>query len=255
MEVLIIEDEIKTAKALAKLITAADPDARIAGSLQRVESAVKFLGAAPPPDLIFMDVQLADGLCFEIFKRIDVAVPVIFCTAFNEYTMEAFKANGVDYILKPFSPDTIKEALEKVRRLQNFFQRPGRDVAGLSRLIEQLQPRTFKQSFLVFSQQKYQTIPTETAAYFHIRNETTMLVNMEGKEYPLTQPLEEVQAQLDPQEFFRLNRQYLVAFRAIKAVEHYFARKLSVQLKVPVAEKMLVGKDKASVFLNWLAER
>lgn len=255
MEILIIEDELKTARALSRLIVAAEPESRIAGTIQSVDGAVRFLHENTMPDLIFMDVQLADGLCFEIFKQVNIDVPVVFCTAFDQYMMDAFKANGVDYVLKPFSQETIKSALAKIHRLQNFFQRNISPSSEVSRLMEQLKPRSFKKSFLVFSRQKYHNLPTEQAAYFYIRNETTMLVTLEAQEFPLTQTLEKVQNQLANEDFFRLNRQYLIAFKAIKEVEHYFARKLSVQLKVPTTEKLLVGKDKATQFLTWLDKR
>lgn len=254
MEILIIEDELKTARALSMLIMAAEPHNHIVETIQSVQSAVNFLQKTKP-DLIFMDVQLADGLCFEIFNRVQVDMPVIFCTAFDDYMMEAFKANGIDYVLKPFSAETITAALSKVRNLKNFFQQAGNNSENLSQLIEKLQPRSFKKSFLVVSQQKYQTISTDTIAYFYIRNETTTIITMDGQQYQLNQALEEVQRQLDENDFFRLNRQYLIAFRAVKEVEHYFARKLCITLKVETDEKLLVGKDKTTLFLSWLDNR
>jgi two-component system, LytTR family, response regulator LytT len=255
MDVLIIEDELKTARALGRLITAAQPECRIVKIIQSVQAAVVYLQEAPLPELIFMDVQLADGLCFEIFNLVEVKVPVVFCTAFNEYMMEAFKANGVDYILKPFSEETIAAALLKVRSLKSFFQQAVNPSAILAQVLEKLQPRNFKKSFLVFSKQKYQTINTSDVAYFYVRNEITTLVTMEGQQYALSQSLEEVQHQVDAHDFFRLNRQYLIAFGAIKEVEHYFARKLSISLKVPTDENLLVGKDKVTLFLAWLDQR
>ncbi len=255
MEILIIEDELKTARALAKLITAAEPESDIINTIQSIQSTVDFLNGPIKPDLIFMDVQLADGLCFEIFNRVQVSVPVIFCTAFNDYMMEAFKANGVDYVLKPFSAETITMALAKVSNLKNFFQQAGNTSENISQLIERLQPRSFKKSFLVMSKQKYYTISTDTIAYFYIRNETTTIVTMDGQQYQVDQALEEVQRQLDEHDFFRLNRQYLIAFSAIKEVEQYFARKLSITLKVATDEKLLVGKDKTTLFLAWLDNR
>lgn len=255
MEILIIEDELKTARALAKLIQTAGPENRIAATIQSVEGAVDFIGRSVSPDLIFMDVQLADDLCFEIFKQVTIDVPVVFCTAFNQYITEAFKANGVDYVLKPFSLETIAAALTKVQRLQNFFQRNNKTTQELLRLMEQLQPRVDKKAFLTFSHQKYKTVPTEQVAYFYIRNEMVLLVTMDGQEYPLTQTLEEIQHQLNQHDFFRVNRQYLIAFRAIREVEHYYARKLSVHMKVPIEERLLVGKDKTTIFLKWLSER
>jgi DNA-binding LytR/AlgR family response regulator len=254
MEILIIEDELKTARALAKLITAAEPKSRISNTIQSVQSAVDYLQTSKP-DLIFMDVQLADGLCFEIFNRVQINVPVIFCTAFDDYMMQAFKANGVDYVLKPFSSEKIAMALLKVRNLKNFFQQAGNSPANLSQLIATLQPRSFKKSFLVNSRQKYQAISTETIAYFYIRHESTVIVTLDGQKYQVAKPLEEIQRQLDEHEFFRLNRQYLIAFKAIKEVEQYFARKLHITLKVPTDEKLLVGKDKTTLFLSWLDDR
>ncbi|MFB9845452.1 LytR/AlgR family response regulator transcription factor [Mucilaginibacter ginsenosidivorans] len=255
MEILIIEDELKTARALARLITAANAENRIIKFIQSVRSAADFLREGKKPDLIFMDVQLADGLCFEIFNRVQVDVPVIFCTAFDEYMMQAFKANGVDYVLKPFSAETISAALAKVRNLKNFFQQAGNTSANLSQLIEKLQPRSFRKYFLVTSRHKYHTIGTDAVAYFYIRNESTTLVTLDGQQYQVAQSLEEVQRQLDEHDFFRLNRQYLIAFSAIKEVEHYFARKLHITLIVPTDEKLLVGKDKTKIFLSWLGDR
>jgi len=254
MEILIIEDELKTARALARLIAAAEPKCRISDTIQSVQSAVEVLQTTKP-DLIFMDVQLADGLCFEIFNRIEVNIPVIFCTAFDDYMMQAFKANGVDYILKPFSPEMIANALLKVRNFKNFFQHSGNSPGNISQLIGNLYPRSFKKSFLVINRQKYHTISTETIAYFYVRHESTFIVTLDGQKYPVTKPLEEIQRQLDEHDFFRLNRQYLIAFRAIKEVEQYFARKLHITLKVSTDEKLLVGKDKTTLFLSWLDDR
>ena len=254
MEILIVEDELKTAKALGHLITEIEPGSQIVALIQSVEGAVSFLQDNPAPDLIFMDVQLADGLCFEIFKAVRIASPIVFCTAYDAYALEAFKANGIDYVLKPFSGEGIAAAIGKVHQLKNFFQTHSSDIALMKQLLSSLGQRG-KKGFLVFKQQKYQTVPTEQIAFFYIRNDKAMIMTLDAQEFPLTQSLDEVHQQLDPKDFFRLNRQYLISFNAIKHVEHYFARKLNVHMRVSTPEKLLVGKDKSTLFLNWLSSR
>jgi two-component system response regulator LytT len=255
MRILLIEDEIKTAQALARLITAIKPDATILSAIQSVQTAISYLLANPAPDLIFMDVQLADGLCLEIFKEVAVTSPVVFCTAYDEYALEAFKTNGVAYILKPFSKESIEAAFAKIEQLEQAFKTEGASADSIAALVKKLGASKYKTSFLVFMANKYVTIDTNSIAYFYIRNETPTLVTLEQQEYPLAQSLDEVSQQLDPQQFFRINRQYLVSFLAVKEVEHYFARKLWVKLAVATTEKILVGKDKTTAFLTWLDKR
>ncbi|GAA0541917.1 LytR/AlgR family response regulator transcription factor [Chitinophaga japonensis] len=255
MTILIIEDEVKTAKALERLILSVRPDAEIVGVIQSVQTAVKYLSGNPQPALIFMDIQLSDGLCFGIFSAVKVEAPVIFCTAYDEYAIEAFKANGIDYILKPFSQDTLAAAFEKVRRFENYFQAAKPQAPDISVLLQLAGQSGGKKSFLVFSNNKYLTVPTDNIAYFYIRHEATTIVTFDREEYPIQPSLEEVHNQLPPRQFFRINRQYLVNFSAVKEVEHYFARKLLVHLKVPTGDELLIGKDKTTAFLAWLEER
>jgi DNA-binding LytR/AlgR family response regulator len=253
MQILIVEDELKAARSLAAMLGKLRPAATIVAQLQSVERAVDYLTHQPPPDLIFMDVQLADGLCFEIFKTVKIACPVIFCTAFGEYTLEAIKANGVDYILKPYSTDDLQAALQRVDDLRNFFQQSNTTV--LDNVLKKISQPEGKRSFLVFKHNKYTTIPTDQIAHFSIRHEATHLTTFQGQEYTLDQSLDQVQAAVAPQQFYRLNRQYLVNFSAIKTVEHYFSRKLVVDLTMPTTGKLLVGKEKTTAFLKWLEER
>jgi two-component system response regulator LytT len=254
MNIIIIEDELKTARALAKLITEIKPGAKVAASIQSIETAVKYL-SENTPDLIFMDIQLADGLCFEIFKQVQVTSPVVFCTAYDEYAITAFKSNGVDYILKPFSKETITAGFEKVDLLTNFFQKDQSSLPDIAALISSMTDRGSKKSFLVFKQNKYISIATDQIAFFYIRNDTPTIVTFKEEEYGISQSLDEVYNQLLPSGFFRLNRQYLVGFKAVKEVEHYFGRKLFVKLTIPTPEKLLIGKDKTTAFLSWLENR
>lgn len=255
MNILVIEDELKTARALIKLIATIMPDSIIHGPLQKVTSSVDYLAQHPTPDLIFMDIQLSDGLSFDIFQRIEVKSPVIFCTAFDEYALDAFKANGVDYILKPFATESLRSTFDKIDRLGLGKTTTTSDLSLIAQLLQAHQPDAGKQSFLVFKNAKYQTIAIDRIAYFFVKNETTTIATFQNEFFSLDQSLDETTSQLDSRSFFRVNRQYLIAFRAIKEVEHFFARKLIVKLAVPTDEKLLVGKDKTTLFLNWLDNR
>ncbi|MBW8683351.1 LytR/AlgR family response regulator transcription factor [Chitinophaga rhizophila] len=253
MNILIIEDELKAAASLAALISKIRPEARIVSQLQSIKSSVAYLSEQPPPDLIFMDIQLSDGLCFNIFKAVKIACPVVFCTAFDEYTLEAFKANGVDYVLKPFSKEDIIAAFNKVDELKNFFQQNA--LPQLSDLLARVAAPTGKKNFLVFKNNKYLNIATDTIAYFYIRNEATLIRSFDQQEYSINQSLDQIYNLLSPEQFFRVNRQYLVNFAAIKEVEHYFARKLLVNLTIPTPDKLLINKEKVQIFLTWLENR
>lgn len=253
MKIVIIEDEIKAAKSLANLINKLRPTARIVAQLQSVEAAVDYLANNEQPDLIFMDIQLSDGLSFEIFKQAEIKSPVIFCTAYGEYSMEAIKANGVDYLLKPFSEDDLQKAFEKVESFKNFFQQNTRP--DLDALLSKLGQDEGKKSFLVFKHNKYTTVQTDQIAFIYIRNDSSSIMTFQQQEYALDQSMDQLQSMLSAKQFFRLNRQYLVNFSAIKEVEHYFGRKLFVKLTIPSPEQLLIGKEKSGSFLSWLENR
>ena len=255
MTIVVIEDEIKTAKALGQLILSIRPDAQILSYIQSIDGAVSYLLENDQPDLIFMDIQLADGLCFEIFKNVEVLSPVIFCTAFDDYAIEAFKSNGIDYVLKPFSRESIAQAIKKAGELKNFFQRNKKAMPDFDYLLTRTGENKGKSSFLVFKNNKYQTVLTENIALFCIKNETPTIITFDKTEYQITQSLDEVHKLLSPTQFFRINRQYLINFSAIREAEHYFSRKLILKLTIPTEEKLLVGKEKATAFLSWLENR
>jgi len=255
MTIIVIEDEIKTAKALGQLILSIRPDAQILSYIQSIDGAVSYLLENDQPDLIFMDIQLADGLCFEIFKNVEVLSPVIFCTAFDDYAIEAFKSNGIDYVLKPFSRESIAQAIKKAGELKNFFQRNKKMMPDFEYLLTRTGENKGKSSFLVFKNNKYQTVLTENIALFCIKNETPTIITFDKTEYQITQSLDEVHKLLSPTQFFRINRQNLINFSAIREAEHYFSRKLILKLTIPTEEKLLVGKEKATAFLSWLENR
>lgn len=272
MKIVIIEDEVKTARALAALIVAVEPGAEIVASLQSVRAAVDWFSGGtglagaglaalsggpgvsrPAPDLVFMDIQLADGLCFDIFRETTVNAPVVFCTAYDEYAIEAFKANGIDYILKPFSEVTLSAAFQKVKNFRNHFRE---ERGGEYRhLLQPLITPQGKNSFLVFKDGRYTVVATDDIAFFYIKGELPVLYTFDNKEYFVNQSLDTLESVLPPGKFFRATRQYLVHFSAVREIEHYFSRKLLVHLKVNTPEKLIVSKEKSVAFLHWLDNR
>ncbi len=253
MNIIIIEDEIKAAKSLASLIGKVKLDATITAQIQSIERSVDYLTHNKEHDLIFMDIQLSDGLCFEIFNAVKIHCPIIFCTAYGEYAIDAIKANGIDYIVKPFSEKELQEAFEKVENFKNFFQQNTRP--NFDKLLKTIGLDGGKKSFLVFKNNKYITVQTDQIAFIYIKFTSPSIKTFHGEEYGISQSLDHVQNQLSAKQFFRLNRQYLINFSAIKEVEHYFDRKLLVNLVVSCPEKLLIGKEKSAKFLQWLENR
>lgn len=253
MKIIIIEDEIKAAKSLANLISKLRPATKVMAHLQSIEGAIDYLSHNEMPDLIFMDIQLSDGLCFEIFKAVKIHCPIVFCTAYGEYTMDAIKANGIDYLLKPFSKEDLNDAFEKVDNFKNFFQQ--NTQPDLDGLLKRIGLDEGKKSFLVFKNNKYTTIQTDQIAFIYIRNDSSTIMTFQEQEYSIVHSMDQIQGMLSPKQFFRLNRQYLINFSAVKEVEHYFDRKLFVKLVIPSPDKLLIGKEKTSNFLSWLENR
>lgn len=253
MKIIVIEDELKAAKSLMDMIAKIRPESTIEAQLESIESAVDYLSTNQEPDLIFMDIQLSDGLSFEIFNTLKINCPIVFCTAYGDYAMEAIKANGIDYLLKPFSKEDLEAAFKKVENFKNFFQQ--NSLSDLDILLKKIAPDDGKKSFLVFKNNKYTTVQTDQVAFIYIRNESSTITTFQGNEYTLGQSLDQIQALLSSKQFFRLNRQYIINFSAVKEVEHYFDRKLFVKLVIPSPEKLIIGKEKTTAFLNWLEHR
>jgi len=251
MRIVIIEDEKLTAANLAETILTAVPDTQITAILSSVQSAVSWFRQNEHPDLIFSDIQLGDGLCFEIFKTASIQAPVIFCTAYDEYALKAFDANGIDYILKPFDKATIEEAFQKYYKLKKTFTGNLANLDHIIQLIENKRKQA-KASVLVYKQDKIIPVRFEDIAIFYIDNEITRLITFDHKTYTINQTMERVE-EISPDDFFRVNRQFLIHHKAIKEASQYFGRKLSLTLTVPFEEKITVSKNKVTGFLNWLS--
>lgn len=290
MNVLILEDELITAEELQHYLREIVPDVQILAVLETVEEAVEYLGGqsappdltrreAAPPDLIFSDIQLADGLSFEVFEQVQVRCPVIFCTAFDEYAMQAFTANGIAYVLKPFDQKAIAASLARFDSFQSHFQdRPV--VAGeptaqpdptplnaarpdaaqpdlnepLQRLLSQLRPAQ-RSTFLVNQRGKYFPVLVDDIAFCYTEHEIVWLQKRSGEKYAVEYTLDELESLLSPVQFYRANRQFIIRFEAVKELEPYFNRKLLVRLLPAPPEPVIISKAKATEFMRWLEQR
>jgi len=249
MKIVIIEDEPHTAQDLASTIKKVAPEAEIMAVLPSVKEATAWFDNNDSPDVIFSDIQLGDGLSFAIFDAIDAGIPVIFCTAYDEYALQAFKAAGIDYILKPFTEKTIAAALAKYHALKDSFTKSIQSYATLEKGISDLKKQS---AVLVHYKDKILPVKLDDIAAFYLRNDLTHLTTFTKEEYFINETLEEAE-RLAGSRFYRVNRQCLLNRKAIKDVSKYFGRKLLVNLNLPFAEKVTVSKVKASHFLAWLA--
>jgi two-component system response regulator LytT len=249
MNVLIIEDELLSAEDLADTIQQIDRGISVAGILHSVKEGIAYLRAPGEIDLIFSDIQLGDGLSFEIFREVRPMQPVIFCTAFDAYAIEAFKNNGLDYILKPFDNAAVAAAIQKYRDWKGFFQT---DYAALAGQLD-MQRQEFT-SILVYQKDKVLPILIQDIALFYIEMEVTRLFSFDKRSYIVSQTLDQLE-KMCGEGFFRANRQYLVNRRAVMGAARYFSRKYAVDLSVEFPEPIVVGKTRTSSFLDWLTQQ
>jgi DNA-binding LytR/AlgR family response regulator len=250
MKIVIIEDEKITADDLAATIKSMEPEAEIVATPGSVKAAISYFQNNIEPDLIFSDVQLGDGLSFDIFKTIKISAPVIFCTAYDEYALNAFKTNSIDYILKPTTSAAIAEALEKYRNLRLTFSSNNLQYKALFDML--LNKETPKSSaVLVHYKDKIMPVKLDDIALFYLETEITYLITLDRKTYTVNKNLEELE-QITGNNFFRANRQCLLNRKTVIDASHYFSRKLSVNISVPFKDKITVSKEKTPQFLNWL---
>jgi len=253
MKIVIIEDELLTAEDLKDVISQAEPAAQIEAILYSVQEAVEYFKTHDQPQLIFSDIQLGDGLSFDIFEEVDIKSPVIFCTAYDEYAIKAFDANGIHYVLKPFSVTKIKEAFEKYHTLKNSFSKVeislDNIIHSLTHNIEPTHKKT--NSILVYYQNRVIPIKVEDIALFYIKNELTYLYTFDQKSYVVNKSLDELQ-QVNEYLFYRANRQFIINRNAVKEASQTMSRKVSIELNLPFDESITISKEKITSFYNWL---
>ncbi|MCF6407066.1 LytTR family DNA-binding domain-containing protein [Chitinophaga filiformis] len=252
MRVVIIEDEVLTAEDLKESIQQLDNTVEVVAVLQSVREAVAYFQRNEMPDLIFSDIQLGDGESFDIYRTVEVSAPVIFCTAYDEYALQAFKTNGIEYILKPFTNASIADAIKKYNNLRRQFTGAGKENPAntIAETVQQHTPQPA--AILVHYKDKIVPVRLENIVLFYIEKETLCLMTFDRQHYYLKKSLEEAE-QLCGSNFFRVNRQFLVNRKAIKDASHYVSRKLCVNLSVPFKEVITISKEKAPQFLAWLS--
>lgn len=249
--VVIVEDETAAAVNLQAVLRKLAPEAEVAAVLESVQESVAWFGSHPMPDLVFMDIHLADGDSFRIFERVEVTAPVIFTTAYDRYALEAFRVNSIDYLLKPISETDVERALGKLRRLTGFERKDYGDrvrtLAAARRPAAQEQ-----QAFLVHVRDKLIPLKREEIAYCYTRDERVTACDMQGRTYQLDKTLETLQAILPEADFFRANRQFIVSRRAVAEISVWFGSRLTLSLAVAVPERIVISKARVPEFKRWL---
>lgn len=248
MNVLIVENEKPAVVGFSRLLKKIDPDIIVVGITETVESTINWLHANPSPDLIFMDIQLDDGLCFELFETVNLSVPVIFTTAYDDYMLSAFKVNSVDYLLKPVEESALKKAIDKFRSI-HYKEALKHDL--LKQLLNEVN-KGYKNRFLIQVGEHYISVPDNDISCFHILNRAVFIRTFSNKDYPLDQSLEQIQKMIDPDKFFRINRNNIVNFNAIKDITGYSSSRLNIKLNNQPAEELIVSKDRVSDFKKWI---
>jgi len=253
LKVLIIEDEEPAAKRLEKMIAEIEPGATILTTIVSVSSSIKWLKENTSPDLIFSDIQLSDGTSFDIFKAVEPTCPVIFITAFDQYAIEAFKVNSIDYLLKPIKKNELQAAISKFKKLKQSTQPVAFDI---SKLLNAYEPATqdYKSRFVVRYGEHIKTINTNDIAYFYTEDKVNFITSMDGRRYIIDFNLDNLESMLEPKTFFRINRQFIISINAIDEMFTYSKSRVLVKLKPPSKHETIVSTERSSDFKTWLGD-
>ncbi len=257
MKVLIIEDEPFAQKELERLLTQVNKDIEVLQFIDSIEESVNWFMNNPSPELIFMDIQLSDGLSFEIFEKANVQCPVIFTTAFDEYAIKAFKVHSIDYLLKPIEEEELEKALIKFYTLKEARNKRDLKAGNLSQ--EQLQqvinlykPTSYKSRFIAKVGDNIFHISVDEIPYFYFEEKVVFLVTKDNRRYIVDYTLEQLEKLLDPDKFFRINRKYITSIDSIDKVSKYFNSRLKIRLKPNIDDEILISRAKVKDFLGWL---
>ncbi len=249
LRILIIEDELPAANRLKQLAAPLLPEALFLGPLDSITAAIEWIKKNPAPDLIFSDIQLADGLSFEIFKERAISAPIIFTTAYDQHAIKAFKLNSIDYLLKPLDGAELAQAIQKFKS-QQISSSP-LDIINLMHLIQPATNR-FKSRFLIKYGEKIQSVQVEDVAFCFSADKTTFLQNHEGRRYIIDYTLDQLEEMLDPDAFFRLNRKFISGLQAIAEIHTYSNSRLKIRLHNCDDNDILVSREKVAALKEWL---
>jgi two-component system LytT family response regulator len=251
MKIVIIEDEHSAIINLKHLLQQHIPSMDILAEIDTVEDAIDFFSTTKDYDLIFMDIRLADGISFDIFKEVEPAAPIIFTTAYDEYAIQAFKVNSIDYLLKPIGVEGLQNALDKFNKTRQQTSVSNEQISGFLATLQN-QQKQYRTSFLVQYRDTLVPISANDFAYFFIQDGVVRGVTTADKQYHLDGKLEDIERDLNPKEFFRANRQYLIQRSAIKDIHFYFNGRLIANIQPVPKEKIIISKANAPKFKQWL---
>lgn len=247
--VVIVEDETAAAVNLRSMLTNIVDGVEVVAVLESVAEAVEFFGGAVDADVVFMDIHLADGDSFRIFQHVDIDIPIIFTTAYDEYALEAFKVNSIDYLLKPFKEEDLRRAIDKLTRLTRSEH--NEQNANRNRMVEQAQGQSV-QTMLLRYKDKIIPVQMDDVAFFYTSEERVTVTTLAGDSYPVDKTLEVLTQQLSRDLFIRANRQFIVSRRAVKDIAVWFGSRLALNLSVATPERIIISKARVPEFKQWL---
>jgi DNA-binding LytR/AlgR family response regulator len=252
MTVLIIEDEPQAAARMQTLVKAHVANAHILAVIDSVSEAVQWFREQPTPDLVFMDIQLADGVSFQIFEQVEVKAPIIFTTAYDEYALRAFKVNSIDYLLKPVDDEEMLRALGKYEQLKQSVAIPGNSVMESMQKVMQMLGKKYKERFIIRAGEHLKTIEVSQILFFFSLEKVTFAQTPDGRKHVIDFTLEQLEEMIDPQRFFRINRKYIVSVDAIQDMFSYTNARLKVTLKSCEDTDIIVARERVQDFRQWL---
>ncbi len=248
MNAIIIEDETAAVGSLKAILTQNSVmPVNVIAELESIEESIRYFSSNPHPDIIFMDIHLADGSAFKIFEQVDIEAPVIFTTAYDEYALQAFQVSSIDYLLKPVTLASLERALGKLRRFG-----PEERLEHIRQTNSTIQRRHTIKSLLVMLADKFYPLPVEDILFFYTANEKITAYTSDGKRHPVDRTLDTLSEQLDTNCFFRANRQFIISRKAIRDIDLWFGNRLSVNLIIPVPERIIISKTKTPIFKKWI---
>ncbi|MGE5681520.1 MAG: LytR/AlgR family response regulator transcription factor [Bacillota bacterium] len=248
MNAIIIEDEAAAAGRLKKMIESVDPSIKVNEVIDNVEDAITWLSNNSAPDLIFMDIKLSDGLCFDIFDEVGIDSPVIFTTAYDDFTLQAFKANGIEYLLKPIKQSELEAAISKFRKFNKHYANVNNSI--INSLLQK--ENKYKSRFLVKTGQKFFVLPASEVSYFYVSNLSTYIMCVNGKKFFFDTSLDSLETVLDPSRFFRANRKCIVNIKAIDSLQTLLGGRLKVFLRPDINEDIIISRKRVQQFKEWL---
>lgn len=253
MKILIVEDEDLAVKKLKRTLASVDSSLEVAGVTDSISGTVEWLQNNDAPDLILMDIELADGQSFAIFDLVKVNSPVIFTTSYNEYALKAFKVNSIDYLLKPVEPEDLDIALKKFRSLSN-----SNTSMAIQSLVEELQqklaPKEYRKRFLVKNGQKLVSIDIQDISYFYSDGRINLFKTKNNRKFIVDYTMDELEEMLNPQDYFRVNRSFYISVPSVEKIDDYFGNRLILQLLPPTDKEVVVSREKVMAFKRWMGK-